>query len=133
MDRSTGIHAISGLLRAALLAIAVAAGAASLQLLAQANPPAATLTPVFTATAPTTIAELWLTNRDSAAHSVRLSLAPGGVADDPSQYLYYSLPLPPNGSLIQAMNLPLSSGDVLRAWVDAQQVSISVFGTVNQP
>lgn len=102
--------------------------------LAQANPAATTLTDIYTC--PTgnavQITTVWVANRDTVAHSFRLSVAKSGAADDVKQYIYYNLSVPANGALVQAVNLPLLPGDKVRAYVDAQDLSISLYGITVQ-
>lgn len=126
------------LFAALLLLLPVLAQAAGYgKLLAQANPAAATLTDIYTVPATSsgaevsnaTITTIWVTNRAGAPHSFRLSVASGGAADDPKQYLYYDIQVPANSSLVQSVSLPLSAGDKIRAYVDAQQFSFSLYGT----
>src|SRR5215469_2489002 len=100
-------------------------------LLAQANPAATTLTDIYTVAASASGAEtsnavittIMVANRDGSPHSFRLSMASGGAVDDPKQYLYYGVAVPANSSLVQSVSLPLSAGDKIRAWADAQQLT----------
>ena len=102
------------------------------QLLSQANPPATTLTVIYTApslpSGGVLITTVWVSNRDSVGHTFRISVAPQAAADDPKQYLYYDLQLPGNSSFVQSVNLPISSGDVVRAYDDAQQLTFQLYG-----
>lgn len=98
--------------------------------LAQANPPATSLTDIYTAPHYGNITTVWIANRDTVPHLVRMSLAPLGVADAPTQYIYYDISIPGNSSLVQAVDLPLQPTDVVRVYVDAQKVSVSLFGNM---
>lgn len=107
------------------------------KLLAQANPAATSLTDIYTVASTAAggevssaiVTTIWITNRAAAPHTFRLAMAAAGAADNAKQYLYYDVPIPANSSLVQSVALPLSAGDVVRVYVDAQQFSFSLFGT----
>lgn len=120
----------------AILAYSALAWANPPQLLAQANPAATTLADIYTvpSTVSVQITTVWVTNRDTVPHNFRMSIAPSGAADDPKQYIYYNVQVPSSvtsgGAVIQAVNLPLTKKDVVRVYVDAQQLSFSLFGLI---
>lgn len=96
--------------------------------LVQANPAATTLTDIFTATMPTVLSSILVCNRVSGTRSYRLALAVGGAADGPKQYFANDVPLPGNKTDAWQVGITLGTGDVLRAYVSAADISINVFG-----
>ncbi len=99
--------------------------------------PSSTTTTIYTV--PTTIpggtdsnaviTTVWVNNTDNSAHVFRLAVAAACAADAISQYIYYGISLPANSALIQSVDLPLSSGDCVRAFSDGdQKLNFELFG-----
>jgi hypothetical protein len=103
----------------------------SYKVLGQEALPAASLTDVYTVPAATeaVISSIIVCNRDSSSHKYRLSIAVGGAADDVEQYLAYDVTLLGESSDDWTIGATLAAGDVVRAYGDAAQLSVSVFGT----
>lgn len=101
-------------------------------LITQANPTATALVTIYTVPHLTsvTVNTIWVANRDSSTHSFRMSVARQGAADNVMQYIFYNVPLPANSTLIQNVDLVLNDSDQVRVYVDAQDVSFSLFGTI---
>ncbi len=75
------------------------------------------------------ITTVWVTNTDNSAHVWRLAIAAACATDTIAQYIYYGISLPANSSLIQSVDLPLSSGDCVRAMSDGdQKLNFELFG-----
>ncbi len=127
MKRLVGLCALFLLLTSASSRAAV---------LAQSNPAVTTLTTIYTvpvgpANTTAQVQVIVVANRDSSAHTFRLSVASGCASDNVKQYLYYDVSIPANSSFVQAVNLPLSGGDCVRGYVDAQQESFTLFGVTS--
>lgn len=105
--------------------------AETIKTLAQSAPSATTLTDVYTVPAATSavISSIVVCNRGSAKREVRLSVAVAGAADSVEQYLAYDTPVLVGDPLIFTVGLTLAATDVLRAYVDAADISVGVFGT----
>lgn len=101
----------------------------TLAILGQEDLAATTLTDTYEVPPATqaAIAAVVFCNRNGAARTIRLSVAKGGAADDPKQYLSYGKTIDPNDSL-QFGPFSLGAGDVIRAWASAIDVSVNVFG-----
>lgn len=99
--------------------------------LAQSAPSATTLTDVYTVPASTSavVSSIVVCNRGSAKREVRLSVAVGGASDSVEQYLAYDTPVLVGDPLVFTIGVTLAAADVIRAYVDAADISINVFGT----
>lgn len=51
-----------------------------------------------------------------------------GNADDPSQYLYYDLPLDANDTFIATIGLTLANSDVIRVQAASNGIAFNFFG-----
>ncbi len=101
----------------------------SLQNLGQAAPAATTLTALYTV--PTTqaaVSALVVCNQNAVTIQFRVSIAPGGAADTPSQYIYYDSRLPANSSLVVVLGMTLHNTDVVRVYTNTAGVSFNLFG-----
>ena len=101
------------------------------RVLGQAALPADSLTDVYTVPANTeaVVSSIIICNRDTSSHKYRLSVAVGGAGDDVKQYLAYNVTLLPESSDDWTIGATLAAGDVVRAYGDAAQLSVGVFGT----
>ena len=100
------------------------------KLLAQALPPAATLTAFYTVPAGSRgkAARIFICNTAPLATTFRFSVAPGGEPDNPKHYLYYDSPLAANETRNIELDLLLSAGDLLRLYTPGANVSFNLFG-----
>lgn len=105
--------------------------AESIKVLAQSSPSATTLTDVYTVPGSTSavISSVVICNRGSAKREFRLSVAVAGAADSVEQYLFYDMAILAGESVVVTSGLTLGAADVIRGYVDAADISISVFGT----
>lgn len=105
--------------------------AETIKVLAQSNPAATTLTDAYTVPALTNavISSIVVANRDSVAHSFRISVAVAGAANDNKQYLYFDVAIGGNDSFAATLGITLDAADVIRVFADAQQLSFNIFGT----
>ena len=101
-----------------------------LKVLAQSNPPATTLTDVYTVPAATStvVSSLVLANRGATDTTFRLALAIAGTADALKQYLYYDVTLFARDTFIASIGATLAAADVVRVFVNDANVSINVLG-----
>jgi len=104
--------------------------AEALKVLGQLDCPATTLTALYTVPGATsvTVSTLSICNRNAAVRTFRVAVAVGGVADDPSQYLFYDVTLPGNDSIFATIGITLGAGDVVRVYASATGLSFSLFG-----
>jgi len=90
---------------------------------------ATTLTVIYTVpqTKKAEISSIVLCNRSAGAVTVRLAIAIAGEADAVKQYLHYGFSIAANTSLT-VPDIKLGSGDVIRAYASAAEISVNVFG-----
>ena len=101
------------------------------KILAQNLPSAGVLTTLYTVPAATVtvVSSIVICNQNSAAQILfRISVAIGGAADTPAQYIYYDLPLDANDTFIFTGGMSLSASDVVRIKTDTANVSFNMFG-----
>lgn len=105
--------------------------ATSYKILGQSKPGAATLTPLYTvpAATQTVCSSIVVANQSATATSFRISVAKAGAADDPSQYLYYDLPIPGNNTFIATIGSTFAATDVIRVYATLATLSFNAFGT----
>jgi hypothetical protein len=104
--------------------------AETLKVLGQAAPAATTLTALYTVPSgkSTAASTLVVCNQNNTKIAFRISVAVGGAADAPQQYLYYDAGLFGNSSVIATMGISLGSGDIVRVQSDTANVSFNLFG-----
>lgn len=104
--------------------------------LGQEAPAATTLTDITTGADPvapdsnggTRIDTLFCCNRDTSPTAIRISVAIGGAADDPSQYLVYDGQLGAKETFVLPGPIYLAATDVLRVYSVNGLVSFNAFG-----
>ena len=101
-----------------------------LQVLGQIVPSANTLTPLYTVpgSISASVSSITICNQNSLDVLIRISIAVGGEADDPKQYLYFDLPLDGNDTFIATIGISLASGDIVRVQSNTENVSFNIFG-----
>ena len=104
------------------------------KVLGQSIPSATTLTDLYTVPGATqaTVSTLTVCNQSATPTSFRVSVAQGGAADDPSQYLYYDVAIPANDTFAATFGITLNSGDVVRVYATLATLSFSLFGVETQ-
>ena len=103
----------------------------ALQVLGQVAPAATTLTALYTVPSSTaaSISSIIVCNQNSSGTGAfRVSIAVGGAADDPKQYIYYDLPLISNDTFIATVGISLAAGDIVRVQASSANFSFSVYG-----
>lgn len=104
--------------------------AETLKVLGQLTPAATTLTALYTvpASTQTTCSSIVVCNQNASSIAFRVSVAIGGAADTPAQYLYYDVALTKNNSFVATLGITLAATDVVRVRSDTANVSFNLFG-----
>ena len=102
----------------------------TIKVLGQTNPSATTLTNLYIvpASKSATISSVTICNTGSDATTFRISIAIGGEADSPKQYLYYDLPIPANDTFIATIGVTLATTDIVRVYGGNDDLSFNLFG-----
>jgi hypothetical protein len=103
----------------------------TLKVLGQAYPSSGILTDLYVVPAATmtTVSSFSVCNHsNTTGATIRMSIAVGGAADDPSQYIYFDLPMDTNDTFICTIGISLGTGDVVRVQASSNTVSFSIFG-----
>lgn len=104
--------------------------AETIKVLAQNNPAAGVLTDIYTVPAltSTVVSSVVVCNESATPSTFRISIAVGGAADDPKQYLYFDLPFPGNETFIATIGITLAAGDILRVRAGTGSFAFTVLG-----
>lgn len=104
--------------------------ASTFKILGQSKPSAASLTDAYTVPALTsaTVSTITVANQSATATSFRISVAIGGAADTPAQYLYYDIAIPGNNTFATTIGITLGAGDVIRVYNTLATCSFNIFG-----
>jgi hypothetical protein len=107
----------------------------TIKVLGQSAPAANVLTDAYTVPSSTSaaVSSLIICNRGTGYTNVRVSVAVAGVADNPTQYVYYDLLCDPNNTFIATVGITLSAADVVRVQSDTGQVTFQFYGTEVTP
>lgn len=100
-------------------------------IIAQSAPAATILTDLYTVPALTQVvaSSIIVCNRGATATEFRISLAPTGAADTPSQYLYYDVPLAKNNTFIATIGITLATTDKVRIYAGNANLTFTLLGT----
>src|SRR6478609_3949305 len=100
------------------------------KVLGQSKPTATILTDLYTVPAATaaTASTIMVCNQSATATSFRISVAPAGAADSPSQYLYYDVAIPGNDTFAATIGITLATTDKVRVYTTLATLSFSLFG-----
>ncbi len=98
--------------------------------LGQANPVAATLTPLYTVGADTDaiVSSLVICERSGTPTAFRISVAPLGAADSNEQYIFFDHALAANEMIAEKLGITLATTDVIRVYATLATVSFTAFG-----
>lgn len=98
--------------------------------LGQLLPPAATLQALYTVPAATqaVVSTIVVCEQAGANTTYSISVAIGGAADVPLQYIAFNAPLQPNETKGFTLGVTLGIADVIRVKSVSGQVSFSAFG-----
>lgn len=104
--------------------------ASTFKVLGQSAPSATTLTDVYTVPSATSaiVSTIVVCNRSATPTTFRLAVAPAGAGAANAHYLAYDAPLAANEVWTWTIGATLAATDVVRAYVGAATVSVSVFG-----
>jgi len=101
--------------------------AAAYKVLGQVNPPALTLTTLYTATLETVCSTLSICNL-GVSTTVRVAVRPAGAAIDPKHYQVYDVVLNQYDSLFFTLGYGLAATDVVSVYAGTANVAFSLFG-----
>jgi hypothetical protein len=103
------------------------------KVLSQTFPLAATLTDSYTVPAATSavVSTLIVCNQSPIPTSFSVSIAVGGAADTPAQYLYADVPIPANDTFAATVGVTLAATDVVRVLSTLATCSFSLYGVEN--
>ena len=105
---------------------------ATLTIVKQSKPSAATLTDIYTVTAASNavVSSIIVANQSATATSFRISVAPAGAADATSQYLYYDIPIGGNDTFVATIGFALNgvtTQDIVRVYNTLATCSFTLF------
>ena len=100
------------------------------KVLAQANPPAQSLTAAYTVPAATsaTLSSIVVCNSGVFPDRFRISVAVAGAADAIKQYLYYDVDVPAFESFVLTLGITLAATDAVRVYAGGSYLSFNIFG-----
>jgi hypothetical protein len=102
----------------------------TLRVLGQSNPPASTLTPLYTCgVIAAAVSSITVCNQDVVNATFNVSIAVGGAADAPQQYLYYQLQITPSDTFTATLGLTLANSDQVRVFSTSANMSFQIFGS----
>jgi hypothetical protein len=104
---------------------------ATIKILAQSKPSAASLTTIYTATTSTVCSSIVITNQSGTPTNFRISVAVNNAADEPKQYIYYDAPIGSFGTFIATIGITLGTNDTLRVYNTFATCSFNLFGQEN--
>ena len=103
----------------------------TLKVLGQSNPSANTLTIIYTCGSAlgATASSITICNQSSTVTAYfNISIAVGGAADNPLQYVYYQLAIDPLDTFIATVGFTFGQGDVVRVFASTGNVSFGLYG-----
>lgn len=103
----------------------------SLKVLGQVTPAAVTLTTLYTVPSSfsAVVSSITVCNLNpSITATFRVSIAQGGAADAPAQYIYFDLPILPNDTFIATIGVSLAMNDVVRVYSSNTNVAFNLLG-----
>jgi len=100
-----------------------------MKILAQIMLPPLKLTNIFEATTYRIVTGFIICNRSNVQVAFRMSFAPEGAVDHVSQYIFYDTPILPNDSLISGLEVGVAPKDIIRAYANSGDISITLLGS----
>ena len=100
------------------------------KVLGQNAPAATTLTDLYTVPSVTSAvtSTLSVCNRAASNATFRLSIAIGGAADTPAQYIYFDETVPANKTWMATVGFSLAVTDKVRVYASSSNLSFNLFG-----
>ncbi len=101
------------------------------KVLGQVNPPANSLTTLYTvpASISAVCSTLSVCNQAAVATTVTVAVRPAGATIDPKHYILYNAVLAANDSLFFTIGLSLATTDVVSVSAPTTTVSFNLYGT----
>jgi len=101
--------------------------------LSQTFPAMTTLTDSYTVPGATStvVSSLIVCNQSATRTLFRISIAVGGAADTPAQYIYYDIIIPGQDTFIATVGITITAGDVIRVYAADATLSFSFYGVEN--
>ena len=95
----------------------------------QSKPSATTLTDLYTVPGATSsmCSTITVANQSATPTAFRISVAPAGAADTPSQYLYYDIAIAGNDTFAATLGFALATTDKVRVYNTLATLSFSLF------
>jgi hypothetical protein len=105
----------------------------ALKVLGQVKPSAASLTPLYTATAVTTVvSSIVICNQSSTPTTFRVAIrGNGGDTIDTKHYIYYDMLIAGNDTFVITGGITLQASDVIEVYATLATLSFSAFGQEN--
>ena len=101
------------------------------RVLEQSAPAAATLTAMYTVTAPVlgaVVSSIVVCNRSATPTTFRIAVSPLGAAISDEMYQYFDRPIPALDTFIATVGIGLETTDVVRVYATLATVSFSLHG-----
>lgn len=107
--------------------------AATLKVLGQSAPVAATLTTLYTVPAATSSvgSSIVVCNRSAVATSFRVAVRPAGAAISNEHYIYYDVAINGNDTFIATIGITLATTDVVSVYATLATLSFNLYGQQN--
>lgn len=101
----------------------------TLKVLGQVNPPATTLTTLYTVpgSSSTSVSSVVVCNQSTAA-TFRISIQVAAAADNAKQYIYYDTPIGANDTFVATIGITLATTDIVKVYSSSANLSFSIFG-----
>jgi hypothetical protein len=105
--------------------------ATTYKVLGQVNPPATTVTPVYTVPSSTSaiISTISVCNQAATPATFRIAVQPAGITIAAKHYINYDTVIAANDTIFLTLGITLATTDVISIYTSSTTVSVSVFGT----
>lgn len=103
----------------------------SYKVLGQNNPPATTLTTLYTvpANTSTVVSTLCICNQAASSATFRVAVRPAGATIDPKHYIAYDTPIPSNDTIHLTIGASLGNTDIISVYASTTSLSFNLFGS----
>ena len=105
--------------------------AATIKVLGQLKPAAATLSTLYTAPTAAVISSITVCNLGASPDVFRIAIRPAGEAINEKHYLYYDVYISNNDTFIATVGLTLAATDVVSVYSTNGTTAFNLFGQEN--
>jgi len=101
---------------------------ATIKVLGQSIPTAASLTTLYTAPSPAVCSSIVVCNQSATPTTFRIAIRPAGAVIDSKMYIYYDVAINGNDTFVSTIGITLATSDIVSVYAALATLSFNLYG-----